>query len=78
MKCVQSTRCAMLRPVRISSAGAEMGSQSLAGIAEAKNMLGFPLSLTVSPTATTPVAEGYKVLIARPVPAGGFVQLASN
>ena len=55
-----------------------MGSQSLAGIAEAKNMLGFQLSLTVSPTATTPVAEGYKVLIARPVPAGGFVQLASN
>jgi hypothetical protein len=32
---------------------------------------------TVLPTATLHLAEGYKALNARPVPAGGFVQLAS-
>ena len=49
----------------------------MAGIAEAKNMLGFQLIPTGSPTATS-LAEGYKVPTARPMPAGGFVQLASN
>lgn len=56
----------------------EVGSRSLAGIAEAKSMLGIALSLTVSPAATTPLTEEYRVLNAGPVPAGGFVQLASN
>ncbi len=40
-------------------------------------MLRSHLNLTASPTAARPPAEGYKALNARPVPMGGFVQLAS-
>ena len=41
-------------------------------------MLRFRLNSTASFTATPLLAEGYKALIAKSVPVGGLVQLASK